>query len=156
MMLTVTMMMMMMVMVREAGAAPHDHSKHTTKPHRKSSDPSGAAEEKMVPLQLDSSSLVPSQIRALNNHSLSPWTYHKTYDESLYPSVLWEARCSLTGCLDADGTEDPSLESKPIMHQVLLLRRVKAPGVQSYHYRLETRLLAVGCTCIRPSVQLQD
>ncbi|TNN29126.1 hypothetical protein EYF80_060729 [Liparis tanakae] len=59
------------------------------------------------------------------------------------------------------------------MHQVLLLRRVKSAGAGSgagsgtgsgagsgaghrYHYRLESRLLAVGCTCIRPVVRRQD
>ena len=68
-----------------------------------------------------------------------------------------EAHCLLKGCLDSAGKEDLNLSSRPIMHQVLVLRRVKpAGGAQSYHYRLESRLIAVGCTCVRPMVQIQQ
>nr|QRW33321.1 Interleckin-17A/F1 [Lateolabrax maculatus] len=84
-----------------------------------------------------------------------------SHDDSLFPPTLSEARCLLHGCLDSEGQEDLSLESRPIMHQVLLLRRVRSAGAESgpghsYHYRLESRLIAVGCTCVRPIIQHQQ
>ncbi|XP_078138516.1 interleukin-17F-like, partial [Centroberyx gerrardi] len=130
--------------------------KASLKTTRKPSDPTSAAVE-FVPLQLDPEALVPSRsVRPLGKFSLSPWTYNVTQDDSLFPPGLAEARCSLRGCRDAQGGEDLSLESKPIMHQALLLRRVAAAGGRSYHYRLETRLVSVGCTCVRPGVLRQD
>lgn len=87
-------------------------------------------------------------------------------EDELFPP-LSEARCLLRGCLDLDGRELLNLESRPIMRQVLLLRRVRAgpqgaQGVQgagphghAYYFRLESRLVAVGCTCVRPSVRQQ-
>lgn len=78
-------------------------------------------------------------------------------DDSLFPPVLSEARCLLRGCLNSEGQEDLNLESRPIMHQVLMLRRVRSTGSgHGYHYRLESRLIAVGCTCVQPVVQLQQ
>ncbi|KAM4592422.1 interleukin-17F-like, partial [Odontesthes bonariensis] len=112
-----------------------------------------------VPLMLDPSTLVPTKnIRPLENASISPWTYNVSTDSSLLTPVVSEAHCLLKGCLDSEGKEDLNLRSRPIMHQVLQLRRVKAAtsGGQSYHYRLETRLMAVGCTCVRPMVQIQQ
>ncbi|KAL7406709.1 hypothetical protein ABVT39_024863 [Epinephelus coioides] len=149
----VAMVMMMMMMMTEAAAK--GHSKHSVKTHKTSTD--GATVE-TVPLQLDPNALTASKnIRPLQNSSISPWTYNITRDDSLFPPVLSEARCLLRGCLDSEGQEDLNLESRLIMHQVLLLRRVKSTGAEhSYHYRLETRLIAVGCTCIRPIVQHQD
>ncbi|XP_070690987.1 interleukin 17a/f1 [Pempheris klunzingeri] len=150
------MMMMMMMMMIEAAAMPKagGQSKHSAKTHKKSS---GGAVVETVPLQLDPKALVPTRhIRPLHNTSISPWTYNLSHDESLFPQTLSEARCQLHGCLDLDGQEDLNLESRPIMHQVLLLRLVKPEGAESYHYRLESRLIAVGCTCVRPVVQQQQ
>ncbi|XP_059212577.1 interleukin 17a/f1 [Centropristis striata] len=154
------MMMMMMMMMALAVPMPKEasHSKHT-KTHRKSPD---EAAVETVPLQLDPNALVPSRnIRPLQNASISPWTYNMSRDDTLFPPVLSEARCLLHGCLDSEGREDLNLESRPIMHQVLLLRRVKSTGAgsgagHSYHYRLESRLIAVGCTCVRPTVRHQN
>ncbi|XP_044057181.1 interleukin 17a/f1 [Siniperca chuatsi] len=155
------MMMMVMMMTTEAAAMPKagGQSRHSAKTHRKSSD--GAVVE-TVPLQLDPNALVPTRnIRPLENASISPWAYNISRDDSLYPPMLSEARCLLRGCLDLEGQEDLSLESRPIMHQVLLLRRVRSAVAgsgagHSYHYRLESRLIAVGCTCVRPIVQHQQ
>nr|XP_020458343.1 interleukin-17F-like [Monopterus albus] len=147
------MMMMMMVMTTDAAAMPKGahHLKHLNK---KSSD-STAVE--MVALQLDPNSFVTTTtIKPLANVSISPWTYNISHDESVFPPVS-EARCLLQGCLDAHGQEDLNLQSRPIMQQVLMLRQVKPAGEKhSYHYRLETRLVAVGCTCVRPIVQRQQ
>ncbi|XP_061564129.1 interleukin-17F-like [Cololabis saira] len=116
---------------------------------------------KMVQLLLDPSALVPSRTnRPLENASISPWAYNDSVDPSLL-TQLSEARCLLRGCLNSSGREDRRLESRPIMHQVLLLRRVKPEGAgprpaHNYHYRLESRLVSVGCTCVRPTVQVQE
>ncbi|KAG7239559.1 hypothetical protein INR49_028710 [Caranx melampygus] len=88
--------------------------------------------------------------------SLKTKPFDITHDDSLYPSVLSEAHCLLQGCLDSNGQEDQNLKSSPIVRQVLVLRRVRpAEAGQSYYYRLETRLTAVGCTCVRPIVNPQ-
>nr|BBN97249.1 interleukin 17 A/F1 [Oryzias latipes] len=130
------MMMMMRMMVTEAAAVPKA--------------------SKTVPLLLDPSALVPTRIiRPLQNVSISPWTYNTSSDSSLLMPALSEARCLLRGCLNLEGKEDLSLESRPIMHQVLVLRRVRAAG-HSYDYHLESRLIAVGCTCVKPVVQVQQ
>lgn len=77
-------------------------------------------------------------------------------DTALFPPLA-EARCVFKGCLDSEGQEDLSLESKPILRQVLLLRKVSSEegAGHSYHFRLESRLVAVGCTCVRPVVLQQ-
>ncbi|XP_010753110.2 interleukin 17a/f1 [Larimichthys crocea] len=151
------MTMMMMMMIQEAAAMPKagGQSKHSGKTHKK---PSEDVSVETVPLQLDASALVAAKIiRPLENASISPWTYNVSHDESLFPPMLSEARCLLQGCLDSKGQEDLNLESRPIMHQVLLLRRVRSAGsAHSYHYRLESRLITVGCTCVRPVVQRQE
>ncbi|KAF6734618.1 Interleukin-17F [Oryzias melastigma] len=134
----VMMMMMMMMAATETAAVPKG--------------------SKTVQLLLDPSALVPSRIfRPLQNVSISPWTYNTSSDSSLLMPALSEARCLLRGCLNLEGKEDLSLESRPIMHQVLVLRRVRAAGAgHSYHYHLESRLIAVGCTCVKPVVQVQQ
>uniref|UniRef100_A0A8D2ZY99 Interleukin 17a/f1 n=1 Tax=Scophthalmus maximus TaxID=52904 RepID=A0A8D2ZY99_SCOMX len=152
------MVMMMQMMTTEAAAMLKAgiKSNHSGRTHRKSN--AGAAAVETVPLQLDTSALVPTtNIIPLENSSISPWTYNVSHDDDLFPRILSEARCLLKGCLDSEGQEDRSLESRPIMHQVLLLRRFKpARAGHSYIYRLESRLMAVGCTCVRHIVQQQQ
>ncbi|XP_056135129.1 interleukin-17F-like [Lampris incognitus] len=156
------LMMMVMMMMRESDALPRSHlgktgghSRHSPKTHKKSSDPTDAGSQ-TVSLQLDTSALVlPRSIRPLWNHSISPWTYNTSYDADRFPPFISEAKCSLQGCLNMEGTEDLSLESKPIWHQILVLRRVAGSDDETYHYRLESRLISVGCTCVRPSVRHQ-
>ncbi|XP_061731699.1 interleukin 17a/f1 [Nerophis ophidion] len=110
-----------------------------------------------VPLQLNPSLLAPPRtFRPLQNDSISPWTYNFSQEASVFPPVS-EARCLLRGCLDSNGVEDLNLKSAPILHQVLLLHRLKSEGAEpAYHYRLEPRVIAVGCTCVRDPVRLQE
>ncbi|XP_054626020.1 interleukin 17a/f1 [Dunckerocampus dactyliophorus] len=110
-----------------------------------------------VPVQLNPNLLISSRpFRPLHNDSISPWTYNDSHDASVFPPVS-EARCLLQGCLDSDGVEDLKLKSAPILHQVLLLHRLKSKGTESgYHFRLEPRLIAVGCTCVRDPVRRQQ
>ncbi|XP_076002965.1 interleukin 17a/f1 [Genypterus blacodes] len=153
--------LIMMMMATDAAAMPKSEykSKSIVTP------PGGGASAEWYPLQLENSTWTNSgHIPLLGNNSISPWTDHVSFDDSRYPAYLAEARCSLQGCLDSDGEEDQSLESKPIMRQVLMLRRVKpgkglghgaghvGTGHHTYHFRLESRVIAVGCTCVRPSV----
>lgn len=78
-------------------------------------------------------------------------------DDSMFPNALSEAHCLLHGCLGLDGLEDSNLRSRPIMHQVLVLRRVRAAEAgHDYHYRLESKLISVGCTCVRQKVVVQQ
>ncbi|XP_034425834.1 interleukin 17a/f1 [Hippoglossus hippoglossus] len=147
--------MMMMMMMSEAGAMPRagGQSKHSARTRNKTHDAAAG----MVPLQLDPRALVPiTNIRPLENASISPWTYNHSHDASLLPPVLSEARCLLQGCLNLEGVEDQSLQSRPIMHQVMMLRRVKSAAAENYHYKLESRIIAVGCTCVRPTIQQQQ
>ncbi|CAL9701321.1 unnamed protein product [Knipowitschia caucasica] len=113
--------------------------------------------EGFVPLQLNTEVLAPAApLRSLQNSSISPWTYDYKYDESLYPSHSFaEARCLLSGCLNLRGTEDSNLSSRLIKHQVLQLRRVKSSN-GTYYFRLEQRLRAVGCTCVRNTYIQQE
>ncbi|XP_077570212.1 interleukin 17a/f1 [Stigmatopora nigra] len=105
-----------------------------------------------VTLELDPGLLYPSQtVQQLQNRSISPWTYDRWQDAAIFPPVS-EARCVLVGCLDHHGAEDAGLRSRPILHQVTLLRRVESPGGRR-RYRLEPRLVAVGCTCVRDAVR---
>ncbi|XP_016133667.1 interleukin-17F-like [Sinocyclocheilus grahami] len=87
----------------------------------------------------------------INNDSISPWTYTFMHDESLYPSNIAVAKCSLTGCL-IDGTEDQDYQSKPIYTQIMVLRKIRGDK-HNYSLRLEYKTIAVGCTCVRPYVQ---
>ncbi|XP_038162500.1 interleukin 17a/f1 [Cyprinodon tularosa] len=136
-----------MMMVRSTEAASVHHSKH-----------SNGFPDQTIPLHLDPKALVPSRnIRPLENISISPWTYNMSRDESLFPPTISEAQCLLHGCLDLEGKEDLNLRSRPIMFQALVLRRVKSAGTeQNYHYRLETRLIPFGCTCVRHVVHIQE
>uniref|UniRef100_A0A665WVD2 Interleukin 17a/f1 n=1 Tax=Echeneis naucrates TaxID=173247 RepID=A0A665WVD2_ECHNA len=147
--------MMMVMMMAEGAAMPKEgaHLRHSPNTH-KTSDRA----IKTVPLELDASSMVPAKpMRPLENSSISPWTYNVSYDESLYPHLLSEARCLLKGCLNSEGQEDQNLESRPIMRQTLVLRRVRPQEAgQSYHYKLEYRIIAVGCTCVRPIIQYDE
>ncbi|XP_026142621.1 interleukin-17F-like [Carassius auratus] len=88
-------------------------------------------------------------IHPINNDSISPWTYTFTHDDSLYPSSIAEAKCSLTGCL-LGGAED--FHSKPIYTQIMVLRKIRGEK-QNYSLKLEYKTIAVGCTCVRPNVQ---
>ncbi|XP_037103367.1 interleukin-17F-like [Syngnathus acus] len=119
---------------------------------RRSEDRSHEAPTETVTLEFNPDVLLSAKtLRALHNRSISPWTYNVSQDAALFPPVS-EARCVLRGCLDSSGVEDLRLESRPILHQVLLLRRVKSSGApphQMRRYRLERRLVAVGCTCVR-------
>uniref|UniRef100_A0A672FQN1 Interleukin 17a/f1 n=1 Tax=Salarias fasciatus TaxID=181472 RepID=A0A672FQN1_SALFA len=137
--------MLVVLTVSRAAARPSGQRNHTTRP-----EPVFPGET--VPLQLDHGFPAVGPVRPLHMISISPWTYNVSSEDELYPQQLSQAQCSLQGCL-VGGVEDRSLQSRPIMHEVLVLRRVR-PSTQS-SFRLERRLVAVGCTCVRPSFRVQ-
>uniref|UniRef100_A0A8C5DW30 Interleukin-17F-like n=2 Tax=Gouania willdenowi TaxID=441366 RepID=A0A8C5DW30_GOUWI len=139
-------MMMVVMMMSEVTAMPKEMVKQVSK------------DVQTFPLHIDPTAFSPApSMRPLHNSSISPWTYDFSHDDNCFPPVLSEARCLLKGCLDANGHEDQSLHSQPLMQQGLLLRRITAPeGGNQNHFRLESRLYAVGCVCVRPDVVTQE
>ncbi|XP_036449688.1 interleukin 17a/f1 [Colossoma macropomum] len=93
-----------------------------------------------------------SSIRPINNDSISPWEYTLVTDSDYIPDTISTAKCLLTGCLNAKGEEILDVESKPIMRQILVLKKVKADE-KSYQLKLAYKTISVGCTCVRPYVQ---
>ncbi|XP_061050962.1 interleukin-17F [Eubalaena glacialis] len=85
------------------------------------------------------------------NRSSSPWDYNITRDPHRFPSEIAEARCRHTGCIDAEGKEDSSVNSVPIQQEFLVLRR-ESQGC-SRSFRLEKVRVTVGCTCVTPIVR---
>ncbi|RXN27345.1 interleukin-17F-like protein [Labeo rohita] len=145
--LMVACMMGLVLISFGAEGAP---SKHPQKKgnHRSSEESEPSSSYRLI---LDSefkSSAKP--IRPINNDSISPWTYTYVDDESLFPSSIAVAKCSLTGCL-IDG-EDQDYQSTPIYTQIMVLRKIKGEK-HSYSLKLEYKTIAVGCTCVRPYVQ---
>ncbi|XP_036406217.1 interleukin-17F-like [Megalops cyprinoides] len=131
----------------------HRNRKQDKRPKGTSGRSSSGERVMSVKLLLDPN-LMPasSQVPLIGNNSLSPWSYKYTYDDSLFPPHIAQAECLRTGCLGSDGQEDMGLESKPIYHQVLVLRRISGKKRKKYIFRLESKTIKVGCTCVLPSV----
>ncbi|XP_016002787.2 interleukin-17F [Rousettus aegyptiacus] len=85
------------------------------------------------------------------NRSTSPWDYNVTRDPHRFPSEIAEARCRHSGCINAEGMEDRSMNSIPIQQELLVLRR--EPQGCSSSFRLEKMKVTVGCTCVTPIVR---
>ncbi|KAG8511952.1 Interleukin-17F, partial [Galemys pyrenaicus] len=91
-----------------------------------------------------------SMAQDFQNRSISPWDYNITRDPHRFPSEIAEADCKLSGCLNAEGQEDRSMNSVAITQEFLVLRR--EPHGCPRSFRLEKVLVKVGCTCVRPVV----
>ncbi|XP_053760779.1 interleukin-17F isoform X1 [Panthera pardus] len=85
------------------------------------------------------------------NRSSSPWDYNITRDPNRFPSEIVEAQCRHSGCINAEGQEDSSMNSVPIQQEFLVLRR--EPQGCSRTFRLEKVRVTVGCTCVTPIVR---
>ncbi|KAL4630430.1 interleukin-17F-like [Arapaima gigas] len=96
----------------------------------------------------------PSPPSNLCNRSLSPWTYSYTEEKDVFPEIV-QAECLKQFCLDSDGKENMDVVSRPIYHQILVLRRVMSKQKKQLNFKLETKNIKVGCTCIRPIVLSQ-
>ncbi|NXH28190.1 IL17F protein, partial [Myiagra hebetior] len=93
-------------------------------------------------------------VHDVRNRSLAPWDYSLDDDPNRFPRVIAHARCRLSGCLGPLGQEDHSLNSVPIKQEILVLRREQRGCLPSY--RLEKRVITVGCTCVTPVIQHQS
>ncbi|XP_051008541.1 interleukin-17F [Acomys russatus] len=88
--------------------------------------------------------------RDFQNRSSSPWDYNITRDPHRFPSEIAEAQCRYSGCINAQGQEDSSMNSVAIQQEILVLRR--EPQGCSNSFRLEKMLVKVGCTCVTPII----
>ncbi|XP_075719926.1 interleukin-17A-like [Rhinoderma darwinii] len=86
----------------------------------------------------------------IHTRSLSPWDYSLNKDPNRFPSVIAKANCLTYFCVDSDGNQSPHLISSPIQQEMMVLRW-EQKGC-SFSYRLETEVVTLGCTCIRPIV----
>lgn len=73
-----------------------------------------------------------------------------TRDPHRFPSEIAEAQCRYSGCINAQGQEDSSMNSVAIHQEILVLRR--EPQGCSNSFRLEKMRVKVGCTCVTPIV----
>ncbi|NWR51792.1 IL17F protein, partial [Regulus satrapa] len=92
-------------------------------------------------------------VHDVRNRSLAPWDYRLDEDPDRFPRVIADARCRLWGCASPLGQEDHGLNSVPIQQEILVLRREQRGCAPSY--RLEKRVVTVGCTCVTPVIQHQ-
>ncbi|XP_068135095.1 interleukin-17F-like [Hyperolius riggenbachi] len=92
-------------------------------------------------LHLNASDEILSLTRDVGKTSLSPWTYRIDMDTTRFPAMIQEAQCLHKTCEHPSGR----LLSKPIQHEILVLHR----GTETCSVTVKTKLITVGCTCIR-------
>uniref|UniRef100_A0A8C9FSB7 Interleukin-17F n=1 Tax=Pavo cristatus TaxID=9049 RepID=A0A8C9FSB7_PAVCR len=107
-----------------------------------------------VDIRIGRSDPASGMIHDIRNRSLAPWNYRLDEDPNRFPQLIADAECRLLGCLNPLGQEDRSLNSVPITQEILVLRREQR-GCQPT-YRLEKKLITVGCTCAAPVIQHQS
>ncbi|NWY20226.1 IL17F protein, partial [Aphelocoma coerulescens] len=107
-----------------------------------------------VDIRISSSDPAFGMVHDIRNRSLAPWDYSLDDDPNRFPRVIADARCRLSGCVSPLGQEDHSLNSVPIKQEILVLRREQRGCLHSY--RLEKRVITVGCTCVTPVIQHQS
>ncbi|KAG9468875.1 hypothetical protein GDO78_021761 [Eleutherodactylus coqui] len=85
--------------------------------------------------------------------STSPWQTSNDRNINRHPMNIVEAKCEMAGCVDADGVVDNDLNSVPIRQEILVLYREMKGCMPTF--RLEKKIVTVGCTCVRSIVQEQ-
>ncbi|NWH58636.1 IL17F protein, partial [Geococcyx californianus] len=93
-------------------------------------------------------------VHDVRNRSLAPWDYRLDEDPNRFPQVIADAECRLSGCVNPLGQEDHSLISVPIQQEILVLRREQRGCLPTF--RLEKKLITVGCTCATPVIHRQS
>ncbi|XP_026701281.1 interleukin-17F-like [Athene cunicularia] len=93
-------------------------------------------------------------VHDVRNRSLAPWDYRLDEDPNRFPQVIADAKCRLSGCVNALGQEDHSFNSVPIQQEILVLRREQGGCLPTY--RLEKKVITVGCTCAAPVIHHQS
>ncbi|XP_013039862.3 interleukin-17F-like [Anser cygnoides] len=107
-----------------------------------------------VDIRISRSDSAFKMIHDVRNRSLAPWDYRLDEDPNRFPQVIADAKCRLSGCVNTLGQEDHSLNSVPIKQEILVLRREQQGCPPTY--RLEKKLITVGCTCAAPVVRYQS
>eukprot|EP00079_Xenopus_tropicalis_P031075 XP_017944846.1 PREDICTED: interleukin-17F [Xenopus tropicalis] len=90
----------------------------------------------------------------ISKRSLAPWDYSFDMDNNRFPSMIAEAKCRYAHCLDAEGNLDLDVNTVPIKQEILVLRREMKGCTPSF--KLEKKMVTVGCTCVRPEVKEQQ
>ncbi|NXP13255.1 IL17F protein, partial [Thinocorus orbignyianus] len=93
-------------------------------------------------------------VHDVRNRSLAPWDYRLDEDPNRFPQVIADAKCRLSGCVNALGQEDHNLNSVPIQQEILVLRREQGGCLPTF--RLEKKVITVGCTCAAPVIHHQS
>ncbi|KFQ15538.1 Interleukin-17F, partial [Leptosomus discolor] len=107
-----------------------------------------------VDIRIGNSDSVFRMVHDVRNRSLAPWDYRLDEDPNRFPQVIADAECRLSGCVNSLGQEDHSLNSVPIRQEILVLRREQRGCLPTY--RLEKKVITVGCTCVVPVVHHQS
>ncbi|NXX75461.1 IL17F protein, partial [Urocolius indicus] len=107
-----------------------------------------------VDIRISNSEHAFTMVHDVRNRSLAPWDYRLDEDPNRFPPVIADAECRLSSCVNPLGQEDHSLNSVPIQQEILVLRREQR-GCQPT-YRLEKKVITVGCTCVTPVVLHQS
>ncbi|NWR56237.1 IL17F protein, partial [Bucorvus abyssinicus] len=90
-------------------------------------------------------------VHDVRNRSLAPWDYRLDEDPNRFPQLIADAQCRLSGCVNPLGQEDRSLNSVPIQQEILVLRRELQGCLPTF--RLEKKVITVGCTCATPVIR---
>ncbi|NWW89271.1 IL17F protein, partial [Rhynochetos jubatus] len=103
-----------------------------------------------VDVRISSSDHAFRMVHDVRNRSLAPWDYRLDEDPNRFPQVIAHAECRLSGCMNPLGQEDHSLNSVPIQQEILVLRREQRGCLPTF--RLEKKVITVGCTCATPVI----
>ncbi|NXH13502.1 IL17F protein, partial [Bucco capensis] len=106
-----------------------------------------------VDIHISSSDHVSRMVHDVRNRSLAPWDYRFDEDPNRFPQLIADAECRLSGCVNSLGQEDHSLNSVPIQQEILVLQREQGGCLPTY--RLEKKVITVGCTCATPVIHHQ-
>ncbi|NXN66268.1 IL17F protein, partial [Himantopus himantopus] len=107
-----------------------------------------------VDIRISNSDHAFSVVHDVSNRSLAPWDYRLDEDPNRFPQVIADAKCRLSGCVNPLGQEDHSVNSVPIQQEILVLRREQQGCLPTY--RLEKKVITVGCTCVIPVIHHQS
>ncbi|NWI64896.1 IL17F protein, partial [Todus mexicanus] len=107
-----------------------------------------------VDIRISNSDHAFRMVHDVRNRSLAPWDYRFDEDPNRFPQVIAVAKCRLSGCVNTQGKEDHSLNSVPIQQEILVLRWEHGGCLPTY--RLEKKVITVGCTCATPVIHHQS
>ncbi|NXD80158.1 IL17F protein, partial [Halcyon senegalensis] len=89
----------------------------------------------------------------VSSRSLAPWDYRVDEDHNRFPQMIADAKCRHSRCVNSNGQLDHSVDSVPIKQEILVLRRERKGCHQTF--RLEKKIITVGCTCVTPLIRHQ-